>query len=398
MSSITSFNTAQASSTTPSKIVVSNTFYGTIQPDGLVAFPPVSSAEYPHIEISLKNSKNIKIQVQQSSTDEVDGNGDLVTQKTETVVSELDGTGVVPLSTTSLPLLVYFDVVYPFFRVVLTNEDAVNSNEVFLTTRLVATRPSNAFIHYDSVISGGFRTDDNGIILNDSNGRPEVNILTINENTGRLRVDAEVTIDDLAPLDDGVAVYGSSDGADRIILKTDGTGKLETTTSITSLTLTPADDGIAIYGSTDGTQSNTKLIKTDANGKVIVENMDKLEINANKVPINTTLVSTNPLSVVAGGQVTNYIIDLGTDEDRMRNIAYLGEVDVTTNTDPKIIMSFSENNQQFYSDGTYASFYKKSATAWEFCFQRSNIGLRYVKLVAQNATTFNKLKVTQSKN
>jgi len=360
MSSITSFNTAQASSTTPSKIVDSNTFYGTIQPlnlpVGLIAFPLVSSAEYPHIEISLKNSRNIKIQLQQSSTDEVDGNGDLVTLKTETIESNIAGTGVVPLSTTSLPLLVYYDVTYPFVRVVLTNEDAVNSNEVFLTTRLVATRPSNANIHYDNIISGGIGTDDNGVTRYNSNGRPKVNFLTINDNTDRLRVDAEVTIDDLEPFDDGVAVYGSNDGVDRIILK------------------------------------------TDANGKVIVEDMDKLEINANKVPETLTLVSTNPLSVVAGGQVTNYIIDLGTDELRMRNIAYLGEVDVITNTDPKIIMSFSENNQQFYSDGTNASFYKRSATTWEFCFQRSNIGLRYVKLVAQNATTFNKLKATQFKN
>ena len=394
MSSITSFNTAQASSTTPSKIVDTNTFYGTMQPVGLVAFPPVSTAEYPHIEVSLKNSRNIKIQLQQSSTDEVDGNGNLVTQKTETIQSDITGTGVEPLSTTSLPLMVFFDVAYPFFRVVLTNEDAVNSNEVFLTTRLVATRPSNANIHYDSVLSTGLNTDANGVIQLNSDGRPETKAVTITDTTGRLRVDAEVTIDDLEPLDDGVAVYGSSDGSDRLILKTDATGKLETNTSITSLTLTPADDGVAVFGSSNGT--DRIIVKTDANGKVIVEDMDKLEINANKAPTTSTLISSStPIS--ANNDATTSI-DLGTAENRNRNIAFMGEVDVSVNNDPKIIMSFSDNNTNFYSDGTYCSFYKKSGTAWEFCFQRSNIGLRYVKLVAQNATTFNKVIVTQSKN
>jgi len=252
------------------------------------------------------------------------------------------------------------------------------------------------------------------------------------DDTGKLITSTEITGLTLTPDDDGVGMFGSSDGTNRVILKTDADGKLETSTQITGLTLSPDDDGVAVYGS-DGT--NLIVLKTDADGKlettsvvsgavsvsnfpatqvvsgaVSVSNfpatqvvndttgnplLTSLNVNANKASFTDSLIST-PTAVGVNGDV-GLAVDLGIDENRYRNIVFRGEVDVSVNTDPKIIMSYSDDNTDYHSDGTFASFYKKTPTTYEFCFQRSNIGLRYVKLVAQNATTFNYVKSTTSK-
>ena len=169
-------------------------------------------------------------------------------------------------------------------------------------------------------------------------------------------------------------------------------------------------------GSTNQDVANIKLINTDVDGKLninvdattqqiltdilakqalIETNNEKIEINANKASSTNSLIST-PTTIGINGDV-GLAIDLGVDENRYRNIVFRGEVDVSVNTDPKIIMSYSDDNTDYHSDGTFASFYKKTPTTYEFCFQRSNIGLRYVKLVAQNSTTFNYVKTTISK-
>ena len=258
--------------------------------------------------------------------------------------------------------------------------------------------------------------DDDGVgMFGSSDGTNRVILKT--DAGGKLETSTEITGLTLTPADDGVGIFGSSDGTDRVILKTDAGGKLETSTEITGLTLSPDDDGVAVYGS-DGT--DLIVLKTDANGKlettsvvsgaVSVSNfpatqvvndttgnplLTSLNVNANKASFTDSLIST-PTAVTANGDV-GLAVDLGIDENRYRNIVFRGEVDVSVNTDPKIIMSYSDDNTDYHSDGTFASFYKKTATTYEFCFQRSNIGLRYVKLVAQNATTFNYVKSTTSK-
>ena len=82
----------------------------------------------------------------------------------------------------------------------------------------------------------------------------------------------------------------------------------------------------------------------------------------------------------------------------MRNVCFSGSVgNLLVNTNPKIIMSFSDNNIDFFEDGVYANFYKGHTNEWTFNFQRSNVSQRYLKLKAQNATTINKCRITQSK-
>ena len=279
---------------------------------------------------------------------------------------------------------------HPFFRVLVNNPTAVKIDEC----RVWCQAYQNG--HLDAV------EDQVGInaVEKISGDMTPINLVIDAGGKNRLCVDAEVSIEDikLNATTDSITMFGTHSGTPTAIA-CDANGNLAVEVKLEGITLTPQTDGISVYG-TDG--SNPIQLKTDTTevGSLKTTNTDvsKMEVNSNKVPITSTLVSPTPLAVVAGGDVTIYTIDLGTDENRMRNIAFMGEVDVSVNTDPKIIMSFSDDNSSYYSDGTYCSFYKKTATAWEFCFQRSNIGLRYVKLVAQNATTFNKLIVTQSKN
>ena len=267
------------------------------------------------------------------------------------------------------------------------------------------------------------------------------------DDAGKLMTSTEITGLTLTPDDDGVGVYGSSDGTNRLILKTDAGGKLETSTEITGLTLTPDDDGVAVYGS-DGT--DLIVLKTDAGGKlettsvvsgaVSVSNfpatqavsgsvnvgnfpatqavsgsvnvgnfpatqvvndtignplLTSLNVNANKASLTDLQISSS--TAVSGGGDVGLPLDLGVDENRYRNVVFRGEVDVSVNTEPKLIMAYSDDNTTYHSDGTFCSFYKKSAVAYEFCFQRSNIGLRYVKLMAENNTTLTYLKSTMSK-
>ena len=355
MSSITSFNTAQASSTTPSKIIDTNAFTGTIPVGGSIVFPIVSTAQYPHLEVSMVNSRELSVNVEFSSTNEVDGNGDLVTKKGQIREIMIEGTGSEPLSTTTYPPNIFVDIAYPFFRITLRNTDAINDNEVFFTSKLVSTRPSQQHL-YDSVLSGGFKTNDDGSYVTRSDGTITTGAVTINDNTNRLRVDAEVTIDDLAPSDDGVAVYGSSDGIDRII------------------------------------------VKTDVDGKVVVEDMNKLEINANKASSEIVFIQEgDPTTSFVSGSGMNATVDLGTGEDRYRNVLFRGKLDASVKTTPKIGMFYSHDGSAFTSDGTYCSFYK-IGTNWQFAFQRSNIGCRYVGLICFVECDVTYLSAVMSKN
>ena len=213
----------------------------------------------------------------------------------------------------------------------------------------------------------------------------------------------------LTPQTDAISVYGSTDQsvANAKLLNTDVNGKLNV--NITSLSLEPVDDGVSVYGSTDGTKANAKLLRTDVNGVLSVADavvatkidtldavVDKIEVNANKDNI-TTLAIDVATDFAVNADITT-AIDLGTGKDRMRNVCFSGSVgNLLVNTNPKIIMSFSDNNNDFFEDGVYANFYKGNANEWTFNFQRSNIGQRYIKLKAQNATTINKCRITQSK-
>lgn len=216
----------------------------------------------------------------------------------------------------------------------------------------------------------------------------------------------------LEAITDNVRIQGTLEGSvdtPATIEVTTG-GRMKVDAAVTIDDMAPADDGIACYGSTDGSQSNTKLLKTDTDGVLFTSDtttqatltaidtgLDKLELNANKNNITELAVAT-PTDYAIDADITT-AIDLGVGEQRMRNACFSGSVgNLGVNSNPKIVMSFSDNNNDFFEDGVYANFYKADGAAeWTFNFQRSNIGQRYIKLKAQNATTINTCRITQSK-
>ena len=204
----------------------------------------------------------------------------------------------------------------------------------------------------------------------------------------------------LNPTSDAISIYGSNDGVPTAI-SCDADGHLAVDVKIEGITLTPQTDGISIYG-TDG--ANPVALKTSTlngeEGNILVanSNINKLEFNANKPP-SLKFVGAN-LSATAGDPVS-IVVDLGTDENRDRNIVFYGEADVSVATNPKLIMKFADDEANgFYGDGGYASFYKhpSPSTKWEFCFQRANCPLRYVQLWTETDANIDVLRITSSKN
>jgi len=107
-------------------------------------------------------------------------------------------------------------------------------------------------------------------------------------------------------------------------------------------------------------------------------------------PLKHTLFTT-PETFTAGNVVTNSTLPLKANSVSnvlFRNVMYFGSVDASVNTNPKLIFQYSDNDINWFSDGVSASFYKPTTgTTWQFAFQRSSIGVAYVRLVAQTTTT-----------
>ena len=199
----------------------------------------------------------------------------------------------------------------------------------------------------------------------------------------------------LNPTTDAVSIYGSNSGVPTAI-SCDANGNLAIDVKVEGITLTPQTDGISIYG-TDGT--NPVQLKTDATeaGSLKTTNTDvsKMEVNANKASSETTFITT-PTSF-ANNTAMGATMDLGTGEDRYRNVLFRGKVDASVKTTPKIGMIYSHDGSNYTSDGTYCSFYK-NGTDWEFAFQRSNIGCRYVALRCFVECEVSYLSAVMSKN
>ena len=253
----------------------------------------------------------------------------------------------------------------------------------------------------------------------------------------------------------GVAIYGSSNGTDKVLLKTTADGKLETTASgdlpkmmlakdydadvarevacdasgnlkinVSIDDLTPSDDGVLTYGSYDGT--TPLVIKTDASGSldvvgsVAVNNLEPIELKLddNNVYLQGISVITSGIRnilnypsrqetiisnfvVISAGEViggTEFALEsVGDSEVKYKSVLFVGRVDASINTDPKIIFQYSTDDTNFFSDGGSASFYKPAgSTSWEFAFQRSGLGVKSVRLVAETTTTIDFLSVNLS--
>lgn len=281
---------------------------------------------------------------------------------------------------------------HPFFRVLVNNPTAVKIDEC----RVWVQAYQNG--HLDAV------EDRVGIHAIDkvSGDMTPINLVVDVNGKNRMCVDAEVSIEDikLTAQTDSITVFGTNEGVPTA-LAVDANGNLAVDVKVEGITLTPQTDGISIYG-TDGTNpvalKSSTLIGEEGQLLIANQSLNRLEVNANAPP---SLKFTGSNISCLAGENLSVVIDLGTDENRDRNIVFYGVADVATNTDPKLIMKFSDNYlPPFYGDGGYASFYKhpSPSTKWEFCFQRSNCPLRYVQLYSETPASLDTLRISTSKN
>lgn len=142
----------------------------------------------------------------------------------------------------------------------------------------------------------------------------------------------------------------------------------------------------------------------DVSGNVVVSNLGTIEsaqeygngileeiaintIYFTQPPTKYALIDT-PTTITSYNVVTNSTLPLKANSVSnvlFRNVMYMGEVDASVFTDPKLIFEYSDDDINYFSDGVTASFNKRGTT-WTFAFQRSSIGVKSVRLVAQNTT------------
>ena len=124
-----------------------------------------------------------------------------------------------------------------------------------------------------------------------------------------------------------------------------------------------------------------------------------LEIsNVAQYPSFTSAFVTVPEGITTGSSVegSEFSMTNITDGVVYKNIMFMGYVDVSVNTDPQLILQYSDDQAFWYSDGVEASFYKPTPTTWHFAFQRSLLGAKYVRLAVKNTTTLNRCSVNLS--
>ena len=248
---------------------------------------------------------------------------------------------------------------------------------------------------------------------------------------------------------DAVSTAGiDENGVKRLLaVTTDGVLKTNTTVSVEDIRLDGATDAIRIMGSTDQDVANIKLINTDVDGRLntnilgssdgndriilktetsgtlntiapttdalitalnalTTENktlLQKLEINANQLPSTTQMINVgagNPPLQFAGGDVIGTVLDMGINEERTNDVCFSGHILLGTFgfNDPSIILQYSHNSYDWFSDGTSASFYKPTAINYQFNFQRNNVGLRYVRLLCERPVQIEILVASKFKN
>jgi hypothetical protein len=158
-------NSAKIASTTPSQLVPTNSYYSTLPlfvdyQTTALKLPFVSSASYPYLQVSLKTVTELQFILQQAVTTEVDANDEPVTLVDETpilvpaqtVPGSAPPSAIIDFETPSD--VAYFQVTSPYFRIVVVNTSAIQTGLLFMTTKLISTRPSNALQYKDSVLIG----------------------------------------------------------------------------------------------------------------------------------------------------------------------------------------------------------------------------------------------------
>ena len=216
----------------------------------------------------------------------------------------------------------------------------------------------------------------------------------------------------LTPITDGITIFGSANGTDRVMIVTDEFGKLQTTdTDLNSKILTTNTSLSNILTETLGVKNViTQTTNQHLNDiKTIIEAVRVLTVtintNINSIAINNNLdVITRRLIDEESQTFTQFhsfsSVDLGTGANRYRSVTYAGSILSSSGftITPEIIIQLSSDNINFYSDGTVCSFYKETPNLWQFVFQRADISMRYCRLHFKQEITTNNIYETISKN
>lgn len=351
---LSSSNVSKTSTITSSRIITSNSIYGVL-PVVDTIFKLESTNDYPLIQVSAKATKAMNILVQQSFENIVVSGGgvpSLITTQSFTVTPED------PLDGLTLAETFYAKITYPYFRIVLINTAGVAGN-VYLTTKLAASATS----------SGG-------------------------------------GVANLNPNDDGVKVYGSSNGGTTpVVLKTDATGKLEVEIvgPPSVVTITGNEDLVFAQQPTTGIMYVTDTLGGLALESTLSDIYDSTRWNTyNTTQVITPFTVTGPFPLAVGslGPIPDTTIDLyvtlpfapTTSQFYYNSVSVLGTLNgiVNINT-PQICFQYSNDNTLWFGDGLYPTLLLVSGTTYSFAFQRTGMPARYVRLFAMTGLTIESL-------
>ena len=302
-----------------------------------------------------------------------------------------------PTSDTDTSPVIYSGLLkMKYFKIEVLNNTPSNQSYLRVDTVFRDAMPLNLLD--DSIAAGGI--DENG----------NRHLLSVTP-AGILKTDTNVTLEGitLEPATDGIKIYGSTaqNGADPLLINTDEGGRINANMVGSS----DGTDRIIMKTEPDGTLNtvtpNTDVLINALNLMMFQNNalLTKLEQNANQLPTTFQHINVGPTGTpiqFAAGQVISGVVDMGVSAERDNDVCFSGHVIVgaegTGYDDPQVILQFSVNQGDWFGDGTAASYYKESATGWEFNFQRNNVGLRYVRLLCVKPIQLNLLISTKFKN
>jgi hypothetical protein len=272
-------------------------------------------------------------------------------------------------------------------RIKVENASFNNIPKIVLTTLFTASNQDSSLEQPDTV--QGSVNVINSMLANYNDGTSDFLKPVACDVNGVLKSNLVVEGISLTPATDGIKIYGSTaqNGATPLLINTDDAGRINanmmgsTSTGIKNLMKTELDGTL----NTVSTTADTLITSLNA---LVTENKEllrKIEVNANQLPDSTMLAGVDPAGIeFAAGDVIG-MVDMGIAETRNNDVCFSGYVLVGAPgsgfDNPKLIMQFSLTSNEFFGDGVECSFYKKSATEWEFNFQRNNVGLRYVRLL-----------------
>ena len=139
---------------------------------------------------------------------------------------------------------------------------------------------------------------------------------------------------------------------------------------------------------------NSQLAVFDESADISLHNLD---INANKNNAFFNLVAA-PVTISAG-QLEGET-QMGTGSFRYRNAMFMGEFDISVNTNPIVVFKFSQDGVNWFSDGIQPALFDPlpPSNIRQFCFQRSNVPTEWIGLYYVTQATVNSLQLVLTKN